>query len=577
MADHSLPALNLPDVHAEVTRCFLAYDAALLAGDVEALGHWFFDGAETTRFGIGEESTGPSRWRRGAGRLRPWSGRHCAGTTSSPWPRTLRSSLPSSTPTSRSDGSPRPGSVAVRGGGSCRATFRPGAQWAHERRTQSGSGDVRVGGPARDHLDPRRATAASATASPYRACWSSSTAAGCCWTPASTCRWYATRSCVSASTAGTATSTPSSWPTAGTRWRWPSSPSASTRRRHPGGAQPPAQRPRRWPSLLHRPRARCTCSAGARVRPVRTHGRGRRPEQHGFFRIDYDDPRVNWRLADDDVEIAPGVRAVMTPGHTPGHQSFVIDLDDAAHDVGVPGFVLAFDAADLQRNIDDELSPGGMVGHTVEQGIESIRRLKAIAAERGYQLVPGHDPQAWPAFTPAARRGRPLSSGRRVVVIGNLTVDDLVRADGADHDGLRQEATRSTPQSPARLWGLRPWDSSPGAGLTCRPRSCRPWPVSGSSSTASSAPGSPTSRAWLLYEHDGGPYFRRQVHPGRGSPLGGAVRHPCRMAGSDAAARRTRCADAAAGRPPPGSRGTADGTRGHDRGGPARVLGLRRR
>lgn len=69
MADHSLPALNLPDVHAEVTRCFLAYDAALLAGDVEALGHWFFDGAETTRFGIGEELYGAEQvaaWRRSA-------------------------------------------------------------------------------------------------------------------------------------------------------------------------------------------------------------------------------------------------------------------------------------------------------------------------------------------------------------------------------------------------------------------------------------------------------------------------------------------------------------------------------
>ena len=125
------------------------------------------------------------------------------------------------------------------------------------------------------------------------------------------------------------------------------------------------------------------------------------PEQHGFFRIDYDDPRVNWVLSDDDVEIAPGVRAVMGPRATPQ----VIRASSSTwttprHETyGVPGFVLAFDAADLQRNIDDELSPGGMVGHTVEQGIESIRRLKAIAAERGYQLVPGHDPQAWPAFT----------------------------------------------------------------------------------------------------------------------------------------------------------------------------------
>jgi glyoxylase-like metal-dependent hydrolase (beta-lactamase superfamily II) len=127
---------------------------------------------------------------------------------------------------------------------------------------------------------------------------------------------------------------------------------------------------------------------------------GDSPIKHGFFSIDYDDPRIDWQLAEDDVEIAPGVTAVMTPGHTPGHQSFVIDLDPvAAESYGAPGFVLAFDAADLQRNIDDELSPGGMVNTTPAQGIESIRRLKSIAAQNGYQLVPGHDPVAWPAFT----------------------------------------------------------------------------------------------------------------------------------------------------------------------------------
>ncbi|MDX6230234.1 MAG: N-acyl homoserine lactone hydrolase [Frankiales bacterium] len=127
---------------------------------------------------------------------------------------------------------------------------------------------------------------------------------------------------------------------------------------------------------------------------------GDSPEKHGFFRVDYDDPHIDWQLADDDVELAPGVTAVMTPGHTPGHQSFVIDLDaTAAEAYGATGFVLAFDAADLQRNIDEELSPGGMVDPTPARGIESIRRLKAISAERGYQLVPGHDPLAWPAFT----------------------------------------------------------------------------------------------------------------------------------------------------------------------------------
>jgi len=28
--------------------------------------------------------------------------------------------------------------------------------------------------------------------------------------------------------------------------------------------------------------------------------------------------------------------------------------------------------------------------------VEPIRRLKRIAAERGYELIPGHDPVVWP-------------------------------------------------------------------------------------------------------------------------------------------------------------------------------------
>lgn len=123
-------------------------------------------------------------------------------------------------------------------------------------------------------------------------------------------------------------------------------------------------------------------------------------EQHGIFRIDFDDPVIDWRLADGAVEIAPGVVAEPTYGHTPGHQSFVVTLSEAAADeYGVPGFVLAFDAADLQENIDEELAVGGFIDCGPEETIEAICRLKAIAAEKGYRLVPGHDPVVWPAFT----------------------------------------------------------------------------------------------------------------------------------------------------------------------------------
>ncbi|MCW2667523.1 MAG: aiiA 2 [Frankiales bacterium] len=120
------------------------------------------------------------------------------------------------------------------------------------------------------------------------------------------------------------------------------------------------------------------------------------PEQHAIFRVDFDDPKHDWRLADGDVEIAPGVTAVLTAGHTPGHQSFVVDLDES---VGGGGFVFAFDAADLTENIEREVSIGGRVGATPEECVEQVARLASIAARRGYPLVPGHDPVVWPALT----------------------------------------------------------------------------------------------------------------------------------------------------------------------------------
>lgn len=124
------------------------------------------------------------------------------------------------------------------------------------------------------------------------------------------------------------------------------------------------------------------------------------PEHHAIFRVDFDDPVIDWHLADGEAELAPGVIAIPTYGHTPGHQSFMVTLDPKlADDLGVPGFVFAFDAADLQENIDHELPVGGFINCTAEDTIEPIRRLKAIAAEKGYRVVPGHDPVVWPAFT----------------------------------------------------------------------------------------------------------------------------------------------------------------------------------
>lgn len=117
------------------------------------------------------------------------------------------------------------------------------------------------------------------------------------------------------------------------------------------------------------------------------------PEEHGMYRVDFDDPEIPWQLQDGDGELFPGLRAVLTPGHTPGHQSFVVELPDG------DGVILPFDAGDLTENFECEIAPGGFVHCTPEQALAPVLALKALSAETGYPIVPGHDPMAWPAFT----------------------------------------------------------------------------------------------------------------------------------------------------------------------------------
>lgn len=94
---------------------------------------------------------------------------------------------------------------------------------------------------------------------------------------------------------------------------------------------------------------------------------------------------LNWRVVDGDVELLPGVRLLETPGHTPGHQSVLVETASGP-------FLLAIDAiySRAQLAADDW-------GAYADQDIAraSARKVQRIAAETGATLVYGHDAAQW--------------------------------------------------------------------------------------------------------------------------------------------------------------------------------------
>ena len=111
---------------------------------------------------------------------------------------------------------------------------------------------------------------------------------------------------------------------------------------------------------------------------------------------DYQSSTIKWRILDGDGAIAPGIDAVSTPGHTPGHMSYRIRM------AGSGTWIFAMDAIDLQAGIDLDRVVGT---HAVPADAPLLRashdRLVAAAEEEGARLVPGHCPVTWPALASA--------------------------------------------------------------------------------------------------------------------------------------------------------------------------------
>ena len=106
-----------------------------------------------------------------------------------------------------------------------------------------------------------------------------------------------------------------------------------------------------------------------------------------YYRKNFDLPSHRWRLLDGDAELAPGLTVLRTDGHTPGHQSLLVELPEAGP------VILAGDACYWQAHLDEERVPG--VVWNPGAALHSIKRLKTLARLIKGRVFPAHDPLFW--------------------------------------------------------------------------------------------------------------------------------------------------------------------------------------
>jgi N-acyl homoserine lactone hydrolase len=91
---------------------------------------------------------------------------------------------------------------------------------------------------------------------------------------------------------------------------------------------------------------------------------------------------------DGDIEIMPGMRVMVTPGHTQGAQSVVVDTPKGP--AVITGFCCTFDNFNPPAKLKAkglEVLPGGR-HYNVLMAYDSTLKIK----QTGYYIIPNHDP-----------------------------------------------------------------------------------------------------------------------------------------------------------------------------------------
>lgn len=118
-----------------------------------------------------------------------------------------------------------------------------------------------------------------------------------------------------------------------------------------------------------------------------------------YIRADFDRPGLNWKFlggeyTDNFDLFGDGtVRMIFTPGHSPGHMSFLVTLPQTGP------MLLTIDAAYTVDHWENRALPGLVTSSA--DAANSVEKLRRIAKDTGATVVTGHDPDSWKGFRKA--------------------------------------------------------------------------------------------------------------------------------------------------------------------------------
>jgi 4-pyridoxolactonase len=114
------------------------------------------------------------------------------------------------------------------------------------------------------------------------------------------------------------------------------------------------------------------------------HAKVPEPFEHpGYSDLSFDFPGTKYERISGDIEIADGIWLYETPGHTAGHYSLLVEMEDQ------PSMIFAGDAAYTHENLERLIVGGFHLDPTAS--VESLRRLKRLARSHDAQIYPSHE------------------------------------------------------------------------------------------------------------------------------------------------------------------------------------------